>query len=290
MWMRIVRRDPAGHDMKSLTSCQANKTKVRMRIARRDSTALVWNHSLPVSNRTRVRVRTVIRDSARPGIKSLTLCQANRIRVGVSTVKRDPAEPCIKESLTLYQVNRIRVGVRIVRRDLAGPDMKSLTSCQANKTRMGVRIVRRDPVVPGMKSLTSCQANKNEDSEKGLSWTWHEITHFLSRSTEPEQEWGESKRDSAVVSDKESLTLYQANRTRVWVNTVRRDPAGSSNKSLTSFQANRIRMRVRTVRRTQLDLAWNHSPTVKPTQPKWKVREKWPSWTWHEITHHLSSK
>ena len=60
-----LRRDPAGPGIKSLTFCQAN--------------------------RTRVRVRTVRRDPAGPGMKSLTCCQANRTRVGVRTVRRDPA-------------------------------------------------------------------------------------------------------------------------------------------------------------------------------------------------------
>ena len=68
----------------------------------------------------------------------------------------------------------------------------------------------------------------------------------------------------------ESLTLYQANRTRVAVRTVRRVTAGPGMESLTNCQANRTRVAVRTVRRLQLDLAWNHSPTVKPTGPEWQ--------------------
>ena len=64
-----MRRDPAGPGMTSLTSYQAN--------------------------RTRVGVRTVRRDPAGPGMTSLTYCQANRTRVGVRTV-RNPAGTGIK--------------------------------------------------------------------------------------------------------------------------------------------------------------------------------------------------
>ena len=63
-----------------------------------------------------MEVRKVRREPARPGMKSLTSCQANRTRVGMRTVRRVPA----------------------------GPGMKSLTRCQANRTRVGVRTVRRD--------------------------------------------------------------------------------------------------------------------------------------------------
>ena len=60
MARRTVRRDTAGPEIKSLTSCQANKT--------------------------RVAVRTVRRDTEGPGMESLTFCQANgRTRVTVRT-------------------------------------------------------------------------------------------------------------------------------------------------------------------------------------------------------------
>ena len=68
----------------------------------------------------------------------------------------------------------------------------------------------------------------------------------------------------------ESLTLCQANRTRVAVRTVRRDTAGPGIESLTPCQANRIKVAVRTCEETQLDLAWNHSLPVKPTAPEWQ--------------------
>ena len=87
-----MRRDIAGPGMKSLTDCQAN--------------------------RTRVGVRTVRRDTAGPGMESLTNCQANRTRVGVRTVRRDIAEPGM-ESLTSYQANRTRVEMRTVRKEIA---------------------------------------------------------------------------------------------------------------------------------------------------------------------------
>ena len=61
MGVRIVRRDRDGPGMESLTSCQANKT--------------------------RVGVRTVRRDTAGSGMESLTGCQASRTRVRVRTVR-----------------------------------------------------------------------------------------------------------------------------------------------------------------------------------------------------------
>ena len=70
------------------------------------------------ANTTRVAVKTVRMDTAGPGMKSLTLgCQANRTRVPMRTVRRDTAGPDI-ESLTFYQANEIRVAVRTVRRTL----------------------------------------------------------------------------------------------------------------------------------------------------------------------------
>ena len=41
-------------------------------------------------------MRTVRRDPARPGMKSLTYYQANRTRVEVRTLRRDPAESGIE--------------------------------------------------------------------------------------------------------------------------------------------------------------------------------------------------
>ena len=58
--------------------------------------------------------------------------------------------------------------------------------------------------------------------------------------------------------------------TRVAGRTVRKDTAGPGMKSLTPCQANRTRVAVRKVRTTQLNLAWNHSQTVKPTGPEWQ--------------------
>ena len=64
--------------------------------------------------------------------------------MAVRRVRRDTAEPGMK-SLTYCQVNRVtRVEVRTVRRDTAGPSMESLTYCQANRNRVAVRTVRRD--------------------------------------------------------------------------------------------------------------------------------------------------
>ena len=80
-----VRIDPAAPAMKSLTSCQAN--------------------------RTRVAVKAVRTDPAAPAMKSLTHCQANRTRVAVKAVRTDPAAPAMK-SLTVCQANRTRVAVK----------------------------------------------------------------------------------------------------------------------------------------------------------------------------------
>ena len=66
----------------------------------------------------------------------------------------------------------------------------------------------------------------------------------------------------------ELLTSCQANKTRVAVRTVRMDTTRPGiMDSLTCCQANRTRVAVRTV--TQLDLAWNYSPSVKPIGPEW---------------------
>ena len=59
--------------------------------------------------------------------ESLTSCQTNRTRLQVRTVRRDTAGPDM-ESLTSYQFNSTRLGVRIVRRDTAGLDSIKLHS------------------------------------------------------------------------------------------------------------------------------------------------------------------
>ena len=48
--------------------------------------------------------------------------------MAVRTVRRDTAGPGM-ESLTYCQANRTRVAVRMVRRETAGPGMESLTFC-----------------------------------------------------------------------------------------------------------------------------------------------------------------
>ena len=97
--------------MESLTFCQANRTRVGVRIVRRDTTG--------------------------PDMESLTNCQANRTTVGVRTMRRD--------SWTCHEITHMlsskqdTVGVRTVRRDTAEPGMSLLTCCQANRTRVEVR-------------------------------------------------------------------------------------------------------------------------------------------------------
>ena len=84
------------------------------------------------ANRTRVEVRKVRRDTTGPGMESLTICQASRTRVKVRTMRGYTAGPGM-ESLTFCHVNRTSVGVRTVRRDIAaGHDMESLTSFLLN--------------------------------------------------------------------------------------------------------------------------------------------------------------
>ena len=93
-------------------------------------------------------------------------------RVGVRTVRRDTAGPGM-ESLTNCQDNRTRVAVRTVRRDTAGPGMESLTYCQANRTRVAVRTVRRGHswTWHGITHILSNQQDQShsKDSEKGHS-------------------------------------------------------------------------------------------------------------------------
>ena len=61
-------------------------------------------------------------------MKSLTDCQTNRTRVAVKMVRRDTTGPGI-ETPTCCQVNRIKVAVRMVRlREAAEFGMESLTS------------------------------------------------------------------------------------------------------------------------------------------------------------------
>ena len=76
------------------------------------------------------------------GIESLTACQANKSNARVRTVIRNTARPAI-ESLTCWQVNMTRVQVSLtVNMDTAGPDSESLTRCQANRTKVGLRTVK----------------------------------------------------------------------------------------------------------------------------------------------------
>ena len=80
-------------------------------------------------------------------MESLTNCQANRTKVAMRTVRRDTAGPGM-ESLSYYQGNRTRMAVR---RDTVRPGMESLTCCQASRTRVAVRPVRRDTTEHSMK-------------------------------------------------------------------------------------------------------------------------------------------
>ena len=97
------KKETGGHAMRSLTSCQ--------------------------NNRTRLEVRTVRRDTAEPGMDVAFTCyQANRMRLAVRTVIKNTAGH-VMESLTCCWTNRSRFGMRTERRHMAGPAMKSLTIC-----------------------------------------------------------------------------------------------------------------------------------------------------------------
>ena len=209
--------------MESLTDCQANRTRGRVRTVRKNT--WTWHgitHKL--SYQQNQNGSWMVRsDTAAPSMESLTSCQANRARVGVRKVRKDTAGLGM-ESLTFCQVSKTRVGVRTVRRDAAEPGMEILTCCQANRTRVGVRMVRRDTVRPGMESLTTCQANRTK--VPGMKTMRRDIIGM------------------------ESLTVdCQANQVRVQVRNVRRDTAAVfAMKSLTSCQVNKTRVQVRTVR------------------------------------------
>ena len=179
------------------------------------------------------------------GTKSLTSSYpANRTRVRVITVRRELVGSGMA-SLTCYQANRI-IEVMLMRWKPSGhgAGTKSLTSSYpANRTRVGVMTVRRELVGPGMESLTYYQANR--------------ITEVMSVRWKP------------AGPGMEPLTYYQANRITE-VMSVRWKPAGPGTKSLTfSYPANRTRVGVMTVcEKSQLDLAWNHSHPIKPTEPE----------------------
>ena len=199
--------------MKSLTCCQAIKTRVGRRNTKVGSGMNSLTHYKV--NRTRVGVRTVKGDMIEPGMGSLTACQINRTRVGVWIVRRDIAGPGM-ESLTAYQANRTRVGMRIVRRDtiehnmeslincsaakveirtvnkIAGPDMEPLTCCQANRTRVGGRMVRRYTADMTKNHSLAVKLTGPEVSEKEHE-SWHGITHSL-----PSQQNQSGSEDSEI--------------------------------------------------------------------------------------------
>jgi len=79
----------------------------------------------------------------------------------------------------------------------------------------------------------------SENSEKGPSWSWHEITHFLSSQQEDQSE--SSKLEPYYSTSHELTGSCQANKTSMRVRPVRRDPARPGMNSLTFCQGNRIR-------------------------------------------------
>ena len=70
----------AKHKIKLLTSCQANRTRVGVRIVRRHP--------------------------ARLGMKSLTSCQVNRTRVGETAVRKHPVGPGMKVHTACYPIEQ----------------------------------------------------------------------------------------------------------------------------------------------------------------------------------------
>ena len=115
--VRTVRRNTAGSGMKSLTFCQANQIGSENSEKGHRWTWHKVTHILE-SQQDQFQVRTVGRNTARPGMESLTNCQANRTRLGMRTVRRNTAGPGI-ESLTCCQANRTMLGGRTLRRDIA---------------------------------------------------------------------------------------------------------------------------------------------------------------------------
>ena len=242
--MREVTAGP--RDMRSLTSYQVNRTRLGESIVRKghswtcneithklssqwdqivseDSEKEIVGPSMESLtccqvNRTRLKVRTVMRDTMRPGIKSLTSCQAikqDQIKSGDSKKSFMWLDRAWNHLPTVKQANRIRLGVETVRRDMAEPGIKILTSYQVNRNKLDMRC---------------------ENCEMWHSWAWHEITYLLS-------------------SQKNQMTVRKF-KGHNWTG------IGSP----TRCQANRTELRVKTA----------------------VVRRD--SWSWHEITHLLSSQ
>ena len=104
---------------------------------------------------------TVRKDTAGPGMKSLTCCRETRPEWSEeserSEFRRNTAWPGMK-SLTFCQARKTKVGWRIVRRNTAESSMESLTGCQANRIR--VSKWGQWEGTSDIKSLTACQANR----------------------------------------------------------------------------------------------------------------------------------
>ena len=85
-------------------------------------------------------------------MESLTDCETNRKRVAVKMVRRDTTGPGI-ETPTCYQANKIKVAVRMVRlRETADLAWNRLLPVDHN----GIRTVRRATTGPAIESLTAC--------------------------------------------------------------------------------------------------------------------------------------
>ena len=77
--------------MKSLTGCQANRTRVRVKIVRRHlAKCSIESPTFYTANRTRLRMQTAISHPGGPGMKSPTGYQANVTQVGGKINQKAP--------------------------------------------------------------------------------------------------------------------------------------------------------------------------------------------------------
>ena len=274
--VRTLSKHPSRPGTKSLTSCQANGTRA-------------------------VGVRTVRRQPAEPGMKSLTRCQANRVRVGVRKVRMNPAGPGGMKLLTCCQANRTRVEwgqSESTQLDLAGNYSLPIKATESNTVReqsKGTCWTCQHKITNKLSNqYYRTRVKEKTVSLKATSWAcqWHKISYKLSSQQDQSgQSAGFSGGMKALTCCQanrakggvrtvirhlagpimKSPTSYQTNKMRGGMRTVRRHPVASPGmKSLTCYQANKTRVGVRIIRRHLLDLTWDYSLAVKPTEPVWE--------------------
>ena len=134
-------------------------------------------------------------------------------------------------------------------------------------------------------SLPIKPTEQEDSSEKGHSWTWHGITHFL--TSQQGKDGSENSQKTPRWTWHEITHCLSSQRTRVGVRTVIRHSAGPGMKSLTCCQANRIKVGVRTVRRhlggpDEI----THLLSSQQDQSENKDSQKAPSQIWYKIIYH----